>query len=161
MVNFKAMEYQKINGMLSYAVAFFYILRHFPDPYHLRISIDDGEAFTLDTQQLSVLNGKRMGASFVLGPSASINDGVFDIFYANRPFRTRKDLMIAVLEFFRGAHIKDKERFTYLKARKIRIASDEPSVVAHSDGEVFTKAGCSFQVEILPHALKLIYGQEK
>ena len=147
--------------MLSYAVAFFYILRHFPEPYHLRIAIDDGEEFTLDTQQLSVLNGKRMGASFVLGPSASINDGVFDIFYANRPFRTRKDLMIAVLEFFRGAHIKDKERFTYLKARKIRIESEEPSVVAHSDGEVFTKAGCSFQVEILPHALKLIYGQEK
>ena len=161
MVNFKAMEYQKINGMLSYAVAFFYILRHFPEPYHLRIAIDEGETFTLDTQQLSVLNGKRMGASFVLGPSASINDGVFDIFYANRPFRTRKDLMIAVLEFFRGAHIKDKERFTYLKARKIRIESEEPSVVAHSDGEVFTKAGCSFQVEILPHALKLIYGQEK
>ena len=111
MVNFRAMEYTKLNGTLSYIAAFFYVLRHFPKPYHLSVSIDDGEEFTLDTQQFSVLNGKRMGASFVLGPRASINDGLFDIFYANRPFRARRDLIIAVFEFFRGAHIKDKDRF--------------------------------------------------
>lgn len=161
MVNFRAMEYSKLNGMLSYMVAFFYILRHFPKPYHLRISIDDGSEFELDTQQLSVLNGKRMGASFILGPSAKINDGVFDVFYANRPFNTRTDLIIAVLEFFRGSHIKDRERFSYMNAKRIRIASEEPLVFAHSDGEVFTKRGTDFFVEILPGALKLIYGKEK
>lgn len=161
MVNFRAMEYTKLNGTLSYIAAFFYVLRHFPKPYHLSVSIDDGEEFTLDTQQFSVLNGKRMGASFVLGPRASINDGLFDIFYANRPFRARRDLIIAVLEFFRGAHIKDKDRFTYLRAWRVRISSDTPSVIAHSDGELFTKNGRSFFVEILPGALKLIYGKEK
>lgn len=161
MVNFRAMEYARLNGTLSYIAAFFYILRHIPSPYHLRVSIDGGKEFWLDTQQLSVLNGKRMGASFVLGPAARIDDGVFDIFYANRPFRSRRDLIIAVLEFFRGAHIKDKERFTYMNARQVRIESDEPAVIAHSDGEVFTKRGKSFSVEILPGALKLIYGKEK
>ena len=76
----------------------------------MKLSIDDDE-FELDTQQISVLNGKRMGSAFLLGPRARINDGVFDVFFANRTFRTKKDLLLAVLSFLRGAHANDPKRF--------------------------------------------------
>lgn len=161
LVNFKAMEYKALNGMPSYIAAFFNILlRHFPEPYHVKLRIDD-EEFELDTQQISVLNGKRMGSAFLLGPRARINDGVFDVFFANRTFRTKKDLLLAVLSFLRGAHANDPKRFTYMNARRVEIVSDKPEMAVHSDGELFTKAGKRFSIEILPAALKLIYGQEK
>lgn len=154
MVNFRASEYRHLNGMPSYIMAFMDILRRFPDPYHLQVDIDDRE-FSLDTQQFSVLNGRRMGSAFVLGPKARIDDGYFDVMYVRKPVITRSALISAVACFLRGSHVEDTERFVYMNARKIRLQASGDVMQIHCDGEEFSRSGRWVECEILPGALRL------
>ena len=154
MVNFRAMEYRHLNGMPSYIMAFFGILRNFPSPYHLQVEID-GKEFALDTQQFSILNGRRMGSAFILGPKAKIDDGVFDIMYVKKPIVTRGSLISAVLCFLRGAHVKDTDHFVYMNAREVRLQASENVMQIHCDGEAFSHEGRWIECEILPGILNL------
>ena len=159
-VNFRAMGYRHLNGMPSYIAAFIYILFHFPSPYHIRMVID-GDERILDTQQISVCNGRRMGSAFMLAPNASIADGYFDVMYTNQPLDNMKDILKTVFAFLRGSHVSDKEVFSYQKAKNVIIDSEEAVVEAHCDGEVFSRSGKHFELTLLPSALKLIHGKEK
>lgn len=154
MVNFRASEYRYLNGMPSYIMAFFGILKNFPSPYHLQVEID-GKEFALDTQQFSILNGRRMGSAFILGPKAKIDDGVFDIMYVKKPIVTRGSLISAVLCFLRGAHVRDAEHFVYMNARKVRLQASENVMQIHCDGEAFSHEGRWIECEILPGILNL------
>ena len=156
MVNFKAMEYKHINGMLSYAIAFLSILAHPPKPYSVMLTID-GESRRLETQQISVSNGRRMGSAFIMAPLAEIDDSYFDVMYTTHGFE-RKGLLKAVLAFFRGAQISDKNDFAYIKAREVIIKADEAVVEAHCDGELFSHHGRSITITICPGALELFCG---
>ncbi|MBO8470021.1 MAG: diacylglycerol kinase family lipid kinase [Spirochaetes bacterium] len=157
MVNFRAMGYKRINGMPSYVAAFFYILRHVPKPYNIRMKID-GEERLLSTQQISICNGRRMGSAFIMAPKAEIDDGLFDVMFTNHPLSGR-ELIKAVIAFFRGSQVSDTNLFTYMNATKVEIASEEPVVQAHCDGEVFTKNGTLFSISLLPGALGLVRGK--
>ena len=154
MVNFRAMEYRRINGMLSYAAAFLHILRNPPKPYALRLTID-GKSVDLETQQISVSNGRRMGSAFIMAPSAIIDDGEFDVMYTNHPF-WRGGLIKAVLSFLRGSHVSRKEDFTCTKAKEVAIVSEESVIEAHCDGELFTHRGREFSITMLGGALQLL-----
>ena len=158
-VNFRAMGYRHLNGMPSYVMAFFYILFHFPKPRHAHLTID-GEEISFDTQQISVCNGRRMGSSFILAPKASITDGMFDIMYTVRPFSGRGEILRAAFSFLRGSHVSDSSDFFYGKARKVRIEVSE-GIEAHCDGEVYSRSGSRFDLEIIPGAVRLIHGKEK
>lgn len=159
MVNFRAMEYRHINGMLSYAVAFFYILKHPPKAYSLKLDID-GKIVEAETQQISVSNGRRMGSAFIIAPLAEIDDGQFDVMFTNFPLE-RIGLVKAVISFLKGSQITDKETFTYIKARNISIMSGENCIESHYDGEVLSHNGMEFHIEIKPGSLELINGKIK
>ena len=159
MVNFRAMDYKHINGMLSYVVAFLYILIHPPKPYNIKLTID-GAVVNLDTQQVSVSNGRRMGSAFIMAPLAEIDDGVFDVMYTNHPL-DRKGIVKAVMTFFRGSQVTDKETFSYIRASRIMIASDSDCMEAHCDGELFTHNGKYFDISIKPSSLCLIHGKKR
>lgn len=158
MVNFKAMEYKRLNGMPSYVVAFLYILRHPPKPYHLMLVIDGVEK-DIESQQISVCNGRRMGSSFMMAPKAEIDDGVFDVMFTNYPL-SGKGLLKAVISFLRGSHVTDKKVFSYMNAERVDILSDEAVVQAHCDGEVYTRNGRQFSLTILRGALGLVRGEK-
>ncbi len=157
MVNFRAMEYKHINGMLSYGVAFLYILKHPPKAYSITLDADDRH-FELETQQISVSNGRRMGSSFIISPLAEVDDGLFDVTFANYPLE-RGGLVKAVLSFLRGSQITDKETFTYMRARTVTIKAADRYVEAHYDGELFSHTGKEFSIELMPGALELIHGR--
>ena len=154
MVNFRAMGYKHINGMLSYAVAFIYILLHPPVAYDIMLSID-GERRELSTQQISVSNGRRMGSAFIMAPLAEIDDGFFDVMFTNYPL-SRKDIIRAVIAFFRGSQVSDTELFPYVKAREVIIEASSDCIESHRDGEVMSHSGRSFHIELLPSALHLV-----
>ena len=160
LVNFRAMGYRHLNGMPSYIVAFLYILFHFPSPYHIKLAIDGKESL-VETQQISVCNGRRMGSAFIMAPKATFNDGLFDLMYAKKPLVTLSDIIKAVLSFLKGAQVTDKKTFSYVNAKSVSIEVLNGTMEAHCDGEVFSRAGSSFDLEILPSALKLIHDKEK
>lgn len=153
MVDFRAMGYRHLNGMLSYAVAFLYILRHPPKACHVSMEID-GSTVSVETQQISVCNGRRMGSAFIMAPIALIDDGKLDVVFTNHPLE-RMGLVKAVAAFFRGKQTTESQLFTYLRASRISIESSGDLPV-HCDGEVFTAAGRVFTLRVLPGALSLI-----
>ena len=157
MVNFRAMGYRHLNGMLSYAVAFLYILAHPPKAYDVTIVID-GETRRLGTQQISVSNGRRMGSAFIMAPEAEIDDGLFDVMFTNHPLE-RAGIIRAVLAFFRGAQVSDREMFSYIRAENVVINAPDDMVEAHCDGELFTHCGKEFRLSVIPGALELFHGR--
>lgn len=153
LVNFKAQSYKHLNGMISYIVAFVNILFNPPKGYKLSIEID-GQKSEINTQQLSVNNGRRMGSSFLMTPKAEINDGLLDYMYTKRIFKGF-GLIRLVLQFLRGAMIKDTVNFSYGNAKRVVVDSLSGLVVSHADGEEFTRKGKHFEIEILEKAVKL------
>ncbi len=155
MVNFKAMTYKRINGFLSYIVAFLYCLSNPPAGYDVNIKADENE-FSLKTQQISVANGIRMGGGFKMAPMARIDDGAFDLMFPNRVYLGFRLLQL-VLSFLRGAQVNDGENFTYITARHVEIKFKDSAAPVHSDGEVVSYEGRSFKLDLIPSAIALYY----
>lgn len=155
MVNFKASEYKHLNGMPSYIAAFLHIFKNPPKPYELTMIVDDEVPCALSTQQVSVANGIRMGSAFKMTPLAKINDAKLDVMYTKKPLKGI-DLLKAVMKFFSGKHVSDKESFEYLNVKKIELEAKEKVVQAHIDGEILTKSGKKFSLEVIPDAIGLI-----
>ena len=154
MVNFKASEYRHLNGMPSYVAAFLHILFNPPEPDSLTLSID-GEERKLETQQISVCNGRRMGSAFIMAPKAEIDDGELDIMNTNHPV-SGSVLLKAAIRFLTGGVLKDRKLFSYQRGKRIEIEGECGNIQAHSDGEEYTRSGRKFLLEILPSALNLI-----
>lgn len=152
-VNFKARDYKHINGMASYILAFVHILFNPPKGYDLTINID-GEEKSLQCQQISVNNGRRMGSSFLLTPRAKIDDGLLDVMHTNNIAKGFGLIGLAI-KFLRGAVLKDKEAFTYCNAHTVVIDCKDKVVEAHADGEEYTRKGNHFEIQILPSAINL------
>lgn len=155
MVNFKAMTYKRINGFLSYVVAFFYCISNPPSGYDVRIKADEKE-FNLKTQQISVANGIRMGGGFKMAPKAKIDDGAFDLMFPNRVY-LGFSLLQLLISFTKGAQVRDREHFTYINAQHVEIEMNDTPAPVHSDGEVVSHEGRSFKLDLLPSSLQLYY----
>ena len=93
---------------------------------------------------------------FTYGDDGTIS--LFDVMFTNHPLSGR-ELIKAVIAFFRGSQVSDTNLFTYMNATKVEIASEEPVVQAHCDGEAFTKNGTLFSISLLPGALGLVRGK--
>lgn len=153
LVNFKAMEYRHMNGMPSYICAFFNILKHPPRGYRISLTID-GKERKINSQQISVANGIRMGSAFKMAPNARIDDGKFDVMFTNGIFKGF-GLLKMVFKFLKGDHVKDKLGFSYINANEVRILSENDMPV-HLDGEVFSKQARMAELRILPGAINLL-----
>lgn len=148
LVTFLAMDFKRINGIISYILAFIRIMLNPPKPYDAVIKTEKEVSHVL-TQQISVSIGRRMGSTFMLAPNAIIDDGYFDLMYTVHPF-TRLSLFSAVLRFLRGTHLKDKKDFSSSRVERVWISCKDGGVSSHVDGEIISYGdGSDFLVEII------------
>ncbi|AEV29733.1 conserved protein of unknown function BmrU [Sphaerochaeta pleomorpha str. Grapes] len=152
LVNFIASEFKHVSGTLSYVFALIRILIHYPKPFHVRMTID-GKETVLDTQQVSICNGRRMGSAFIMGPDAILDDGFFDIVYANQPIKSSRLVPIA-LKFFKGTQVK-LPSFSVVRGKKISLVCENQPMPVHVDGEEISKGCMSFSAELLPGSLSV------
>ena len=150
LVNFIASDFKHVSGTLSYVLALIKILINHPEPYSVQLTLD-GETQHLVTQQLSICNGRRMGSAFIMGPDALFDDGYFDVVFANRPVKSSRLLFIA-LKFFKGTQVK-LPVFSVVRAKAIRMVSENSPMPVHVDGEEISKGCVQFSTEILPSVL--------
>lgn len=154
MVNHQAMQYKHLNGMPSYVVAFMGIMMHPPKPYNVTITTEL-ETVHVQTQQISVCLGRRMGSAFMLAPSAVIDDGLFDLMYTKHPL-TRFSLLGCVLQFLRGVHVNNHETFHCANVRHVEIEAEIADMTSHIDGEMIAVAsGQSYSIEMLEKAVEV------
>ncbi|HAF85068.1 MAG TPA: hypothetical protein DCG32_01585 [Sphaerochaeta sp.] len=150
LVNFIASDFKHISGTLSYVLALVKILANHPEPFHVQLTLD-GETRYIETQQLSICNGRRMGGAFIMGPGALFDDGFFDVVFANRPIKSSKLLFIA-LKFFRGTQVK-LPLFSVIRAKSVKLVSENNPMPVHVDGEEISKGCAQFSTELLPSIL--------
>ena len=154
MVNHRAMQYKHLNGMPSYVVAFMGIMLHPPKPYDVTITTEK-ETVKVQSQQISVCLGRRMGSAFMLAPTAVIDDGLFDLMYTKHPL-TRVSLLKVVLQFLRGVHVNNRKTFHCDKVRHVEILSERAEMTSHIDGEMIAvDNGMSYSIEMLEKALEV------
>ncbi|MDR0443223.1 MAG: diacylglycerol kinase family lipid kinase [Treponema sp.] len=143
----------KIKSGIAYALgAIINIVRYDPSPV-LKISYDN-ETMTLPAVLVSVVNGRRMGGSFYMGPNALLDDGLLDICFVRRP-SSRFKLIKAVMRYTKGTQ-GELEGVYMSKAVHFHLTALEGGMAAHCDGETVCYDGKELEMSCIPGALRLI-----
>jgi YegS/Rv2252/BmrU family lipid kinase len=143
----------KIKSGLAYALgAIINIVRYDPSPV-IRMQYD-GNEMTLPAVIVSIVNGRRMGGSFYMGPNALLDDGLLDICTVERP-PTRRKLIKVVLHYPKGTQAECKE-VTMNRAAKIHLCALEGGMAVHCDGETVCYEGTELEISCIPGAFSLI-----
>jgi diacylglycerol kinase family enzyme len=109
---------------------------------------------TLPAAIVSIVNGRRMGGSFYMGPNALLDDGLFDICTVRRP-PTRLKLIKIVLRYPKGTQ-GECEGVTMNRAAKIHLTALEGGMAVHCDGETICYEGTELEISCIPGAFSLI-----
>ena len=143
----------KIKSGITYVVgALKMIIRYEPSPV-LQIKFDDKEV-TLPAVLVSIVNGRRMGGSFYMGPEAELDDGLLDICYVEHQ-KSRIDLLKILSHYTKGTQ-KQCKGVTFNRALKFHLNAKEGSMAAHCDGETICYEGKELEITCIPGALRLI-----
>ena len=143
----------RIKSGISYAVgALITVIRYEPSPV-LRIRFDDKEV-TLPAALVSVVNGRRMGGSFYMGPDALLDDGLLDICYV-RHQKSRLDLLRIISHYTKGTQ-GECHGVTFDRGLRFHLKALEGGMAAHCDGETVCYEGKELEITCIPNALRLI-----
>jgi YegS/Rv2252/BmrU family lipid kinase len=143
----------KIKSGISYAVgALIMVIRYDPSPV-LQIRYDDNEV-TLPAVLVSVVNGRRMGGSFYMGPEALLDDGLLDICYVQHQ-KSRFDLLKIISHYTKGTQGGCKG-VTFGRGSRFHLKALEGGMAAHCDGETVCYEGKELEITCIPNALRLI-----
>ncbi|MHB8134889.1 MAG: diacylglycerol/lipid kinase family protein [Anaerolineaceae bacterium] len=156
-VGFEAMKIKWLHGIASYLLAVIrtmFLYAHAP-VYELSYN-----AKTIQQPYLmvSIMNGRRMGGSFMMAPTSSATDGKFDLCLAG-DIKQHQILPVAV-KFMSGTQEKDPHvKMDRTSEITIKAISGK-KIPAHADGETICVAGDFLKVEIVPSALDVITNLE-
>ncbi|MGH4038354.1 MAG: diacylglycerol/lipid kinase family protein [Sphaerochaeta sp.] len=153
-VNYNAGKYKNVSGSMSYIMALFHTLVHYPLAMNITIKNEDGTSEKVSSQQLSIGNGRRMGSSFLMSPKAIVDDGLLDFVYAYRPISRRVILLVA-LKFFKGKQIEDSH-FKMRRIKSLMIESELNNMVAHIDGEMIGTTLNHLEIKVRERAIAII-----
>lgn len=151
-VGFEAAK-MKIQSGFSYILGALITLKRFePGPL---VEIRYGDTLVcLRTVLISVVNGRRMGGTFIVGPHAIINDGLLDLCFVEQT-KTRRRLLQIVLQYTKGTQGTSPE-VTMDRATDVHILAKEGTIAAHCDGETVCYEGTELNITIVPKALRLL-----
>ena len=145
----------KIKSGISYAIgALIMVARYDPSPV-LQIRFDDKEA-TLPAVLVSVVNGRRMGGSFYMGPDALLDDGLLDICYVQHQ-KSRLSLLKIISHYTKGTQ-GQCEGVSFGRGSRFHLKALEGGMAAHCDGETVCYDGKELEITSIPGALRLIGG---
>ena len=151
-VGFEAAKIKWLHGKASYLVAVIRTIfqyKHAP----LYEIVMDGETIRQPSLMVSVMNGRRMGGSFMMAPEGNPGDGVLDLCLAGSVSQMR--ILPLALTFISGTQANDPA-VTMAHARQVSVRAIEGSIPAHADGETLCVAGKSLSFELFPDALSIL-----
>ena len=106
--------------------------------------------------QISVMNGRRMGGAFFMAPKAAIDDGLFDLCIAGEPKRGK--MLGLIVKFLKGSQ-EGAAHIGFSRSKKVVVTSSNSKLIVHADGEAICTEGARIELEIIPHAIEVIYGE--
>ena len=151
-VGFEAAK-MKIKSGISYVFgAIITVARYEPSPV-IKIRFDENEV-TLPAVLVSVVNGRRMGGSFFMGPDAILDDGLLDICYVQHQSSRLK--LLKILSHYTKGTQGQCEGVHFYRALHFHLQALEGGMAAHCDGETVCYDGKELEINCLPKALRLI-----
>ncbi|MEW5826155.1 MAG: diacylglycerol kinase family protein [Candidatus Bipolaricaulota bacterium] len=119
--------------------------------FPVHIATASGEQ-TMNCLSLGVANGKFCGGGFMLAPRAEVADGLIDV-AAIGDF-PKLERLIRLPQARAGKHLS-LSQVRYEQTARATISS-EAKLIAHMDGEPYELPKASFDVSIVPGALKVL-----
>lgn len=144
-----------ISGILSYLVAAIKTMSLYYNAPLIRLELDD-ETIETNSLMLSVMNGRRLGGSFMLAPNSSHNDGKYDIVIIQAI--PRSQMIGAMGMVMKGTHAAHPAVKT-LRSGSVKVTALDGTLPGHADGVTLCEAGREISVEMLPQALTIITGR--
>jgi len=151
-VGFEAAK-MKIKSGFSYMIGAVKMLIRFEKSPVIKINFDEKEV-TLAAVLVSIVNGRRMGGSFYMGPNALLDDGLLDICYVQHQEKRGKLLKI-FSHYTKGTQI-NCEGVKMDKGVKFHLTALAGSLAAHCDGETICYEGKELDIICFPAALRIM-----
>jgi YegS/Rv2252/BmrU family lipid kinase len=152
-VGFEAAKLPKfISGIPAYLIAAIKtIFLYFRAPL-LHIELDD-EVIEQTCLLVSLMNGRRMGGSFMFAPESEQDDGLLNLCIVEGISRAEVlNLFPKVMNGTQHEHPATKMPL----AKHVSIRALSGSLPVHADGETICEAGTELDVSILPQQLEMI-----
>lgn len=155
-VGFVAAKMKRLTGFASYVVAALETIFLYYRAPLVRIEYD-GQTLTLSALMVSIMNGRRMGGGFMMGPDARPDDGLFDVCIAGQVSRTR--IFTLIPRFMNGTQATHPAIKT-ARARRVAVTAIQGVLPAHGDGETLCTEGQALVLELLPRQIEIITAPE-
>lgn len=141
-----------ISGIPAYLIAAVKTIFLFFDAPLLRLEMD-GEVIEQRCLLVSLMNGKRMGGSFMFAPESKSDDGLLNLCIAKQVTR------LQVLGLFPKVMSGTQHEHTAIRmpmAKRVTIEAISGTLPVHSDGETICVAGKKLDVEIFQQQLQIV-----
>jgi YegS/Rv2252/BmrU family lipid kinase len=112
----------------------------------------DEQTLSQPTLMTAVANGLRYGGGFLIAPSASADDGLFDLVVAGNI--NRLGILKLIPHLMKGTHIGKKDIYA-TRARHI-IAETAKPITAQIDGEIYRDGRNRLEFSLLPKTLWIL-----
>lgn len=141
-----------ISGIPAYIIAALKTIFLFFRAPLLRLDID-GEVLEQPCLLVSLMNGRRMGGSFMFAPNSASDDGMLNLCIAKQVTRMQ------VLGLFPKVMSGTQQEHPAIKmptGQHVIIEALEGTLPVHADGETICEAGKSLDIEIHKQQLSMI-----
>lgn len=155
-VGFEALKIKWVHGFLNYAIAALKTISLYYNAPLVNLTYN-GNTVQKKCLLVSVMNGRRMGGGFMMAPSASNHDGLFDLCIGGE--LTRPQILALIPRFMKGNQASHP-KITTGQTKKIEIKALEGNLPAHADGETLCEKGNELVIEIFPQQLEIICNRE-
>lgn len=151
MVTIENIKIKRLKGKLRYMAALAISLTKLK-AWNMDIRWDDGDA-SGPTMLVSVCNGPRTGGQFMMAPSATVDDGLFDVVLL--PGVSKPTVVRLLLKLLRGGRHLQDERVMHFQTRTLSVTSS-PGTPIHADGELLARSEATVDYTVLPGKLTLL-----
>ena len=141
-----------ISGMPAYLIAALKTIFLYFDAPLLRIEID-GEVLEQPCLLVSMMNGRRMGGSFLFAPNSESDDGLLNLCIAGQVSRAG---VLGLFPKVMSGTQRDHEAILMPVGKNISIEAITGSLPVHADGETICIAGKNLEVTILKQQLEMV-----
>ncbi len=141
-----------ISGVPAYLIAALKTIFLFFNAPLLHLEIDD-EVIEQKCLLVSLMNGRRMGGSFMFAPTSKSDDGLLNLCIAEQVSR------LGILGLFPKVMSGTQQDHPAIKmplGKRIKIDALSGTLPVHADGETICVAGQQLEVKILKQQLHLV-----
>lgn len=151
-VGFEAAKMPRLHGLLAYLVAALktvFLYYHAP-----LVDLDyNGTTHQVPALMVSMMNGRRMGGSFMMAPQSDPSDGQLDLCIAHQVKRLR---IFGLIPHFMKGDQAEQPTVETGRTRSIVITAIHGTLPAHADGETLCTEGKKLAIELLPGQVDVI-----